>query len=286
MRPVQDPTEVVLLDGEVLDPRAPALPAGWPGILRGEGIFEAFRVDDGAPTPFLDRHQRRLEGSARRCEFALGGLSLARELEQLLPHLDPRGPWRLRYTLLRRADDALARLWTAGRAPAPPASIVLALADARIDPDCPLAGAKTDSRMAYQLARRRARAAGADEALVRTIDGDLGEGTSTNFFVVMGGALHTPGLDRGILGGITRGALLEACREAGIPTFERVIGLEDLAAAEEIYLTSAVIGVVPATRIIGHRDGLPGPEGALLPEVRAAYTALRERRCPARAVKS
>lgn len=283
MRPVQDPTEIVVLDGVALDPAAPALRAGWPGVLRGEGIFEAFRVDDGVPTPFLDRHQRRLEGSARRCEFDLAGRTLARELEDVLPRLDARGAWRLRYTLLRREDDGCARLWTVGRAPPSPRSVTLAIAEVRLDPACPLAGAKTDSRMGYQLARRRARAAGADEALVRTVDGDVGEGTSTNLFLALGGALHTPSLDRGILGGITRGALLEACREAGIPTFEREIGLDDLAAADEIYVTSAVIGVVPATRILECRDALPGPEGALLPEVRAAYAAQRERHALERA---
>lgn len=285
MRPVQDPTEVVVLDGEARDPLAPVLSAGWPGVLRGEGIFEAFRVDDGVPTPFLARHQRRLEGSALRCELALDGLTLAAELREVMPHLDPHGPWRLRYTLLRRDDGGIARLWTVGRAPPSPLSVTLAVADVRIDPQCPLAGAKTDSRMAYQLARRRARAAGADEALVRTIDGDLGEGTSTNLFLVMGGALHTAGLDRGILGGITRGAVLEACRTAEIPTFEREIGLEELSVADEIYLTSAVIGVVPATRIHGYRDDLPGPAGPLLPEVRAAYAALREQQAPARTAK-
>lgn len=283
MRPVQDPTEIVVLDGVARDPAAAALPAGWPGVLRGEGIFEAFRVDDGVPTPFLARHQRRLEGSAQRCDFGLDGLTLERELEDVLPLLDPRGPWRLRFTLLRREDGGIARLWTVGRAPPPPERVTLAIAEARIDPRCPLAGAKTDSRMGYQLARRRARAAGADEAIVLTVDGDVGEGTSTNLFLAMGGALHTPGLDRGILAGITRGAVLEACRSAGIPTFERELGLDDLAGADEIYLTSAVIGVVPATRILECRDGLPGPEGALLPEVRAAYAACRNHHALARA---
>jgi len=286
MRPVQDPTEIVVLDGVVRDPTAAALPAGWPGVLRGEGIFEAFRVDDGVPTPFLDRHQARLEGSARRCAFDLAGLALERELEEVLPQLDSRGPWRLRFTVLRREDGGSARLWTVGRAPPSPQSVTLAISKLRIDPMCPLAGAKTDSRMGYQLARQRARAGGADEALICTIDGDVGEGTSTNLFVVMGGALHTAGLDRGILGGITRGAVLEACREAGIPSFEREISLEDLSSADEIYVTSAVIGVVPATRIQECRDALPGPEGALLPEVRAAYAALRDRCTLARTSQS
>lgn len=281
MRPVQDPTEVVVLDGRACDPAAPVLPAGWPGVLRGEGVFEAFRVDDGAPTPFLERHAARLANSARLCGMAQDLRPLARELEDVLPLLDPRGAWRLRYTLLRRDDGGIARMWTVGRAPPPPAAVTLAVSDARLDPGCPLAGAKTDSRMSYQVARARARAAGADEALLRTVEGDLAEGTSTSLYLVAGGAVHTAGLERGILAGITRGAVLEACREAGIPAFERRLEPADLREAEEVWISSAVIGIVPATRILECRDVLPGPEGALLPEVRAAYAALRERRIPA-----
>jgi branched-subunit amino acid aminotransferase/4-amino-4-deoxychorismate lyase len=277
VRPLQDPTEVVVLDGQLLPSEGPVLPAGWPGVLRGEGIFEAFRVDAGEPSPLIERHAARLAHSARLCEFDLGERGLLESLPEILPHLAPSISWRLRFTVLRRPDGRLARLWTVGRAPSPLASMVLAMGDARVDPHCPIAGAKTNSRMSYQLARHRARAAGADEAILRTIHGDLAEGTATNLLLVLGGAVHTPGLDRGILAGVTRGAILAGCRDTGIPVFERELEVGDLAAADEIYVTSAVIGVVPATRIIGIRDDLPGPAGAMLTEVRSAYQAGRER---------
>lgn len=282
MRPLQDPTDVVVLDGAARAAGAAVLPAGWPGVLRGEGVFEAFRVDRGAPTPFLERHAARLARSADLCGMDASACALLDALPEILPHLSAQESWRVRYTVLRRDDGGLSRLWTAGRAAPPPSQYVLAMGDARVDPHCPLAGAKTDSRMAYQLCRHRARAAGADEAIVRTIHGDLAEGTSTNLLLVMGGALHTPGLDRGILAGITRGALREACRSAGIPFFERELEVGELAAADEVYVTSAVIGVVPATRIVGIRDDLPGARGAMLAEVRAAYASLRESLAPLR----
>ena len=271
-----------MLDGIRQPSEGPVLPAGWPGVLRGEGIFEAFRVDDGEPTPLIERHAARLAQSARLCGFELGARGLLAALPEILPHLATERSWRLRYTVLRRADGSLARLWTAGQAAPAPASMVLAMAEARVDPHCPIAGAKTDSRMSYQVARHRARAAGADEAILRTIHGDLAEGTATNLLLVLGGALHTPGLERGILAGVTRGAILEGCRETGIPVFERELETGDLAAADEVYVTSAVIGVVPATRIMGIRDDLPGPTGDLLTEVRRAYQVGRERSAPSR----
>lgn len=271
-----------MLDGLLQPSEGPVLPAGWPGVLRGEGIFEAFRVDAGEPTPLIERHAARLARSARLCDFDLGEQGLQEALTEILPYLSANHSWRLRYTVLRRADGSLARLWNAGRAPQPLASMTLAMAETRVDPHCPIAGAKTDSRMSYQLARHRARAAGADEAILRTIHGDLAEGTATNLLLVLGGGVHTPGLDRGILAGVTRGAILEGCRATGIPVFERELETGDLAAADEVYVTSAVIGVVPATRIVGIRDDLPGPAGAMLTEVRNAYQAGRERRAPSR----
>jgi len=284
VRPLQDPSEVVVLDGQLQAGAGPVLPAAWPGVLRGEGIFEAFRCDAGEPTPLIRQHAARLAHSARLCGFDLGAQSLTECLSEILPHLSPLQSWRLRYTVLRRPDGSLARLWTAGLTPQPPASMTLAMAETRVDPHCPLAGAKTNSRMSYQRARQRAREAGADEAIMRTIHGDLAEGTSTSLLLVLGGAVHTPGLDRGILAGVTRGAILAGCRATGIPVFERELETGDLAAADEVYVTSAVIGVVPTTRIVGIRDDLPGPAGPMLTEVRTAYQAGRERSAPSRPI--
>ena len=270
MRNPQDPTRLVVVDGVAQDAAAPALAADLPGVLRGEGIFETFLVREGVPSAFLGLHDQRLRESARLCGFDLQGRGLLEALDEILPHVR-EGAWRVRYTVLRAPEGGLVRLWTAGDEPPPRSEVVLAVSEFRTDPAYPLAAAKTISRIGWQVARQRAAAAGAFDCILPTVDGDLAECTSANLFVVQDGRIATPGLDRGILDGVTRRTLLAACAEAGIALAEERVPLEALAAADEVWVSNAVIGVVPASAILEHREDLPGGAGASLAAVRTAY---------------
>lgn len=273
MNPVQDPTQLVMLDGQLLPHGSPALGADLPGVLRGEGIFETFVVRGGVPSPWLPEHAARLCLSGRLTGFEVQSGELERGYRAFAVHL-ASGDWRVRLTILRGLEGRQHSLWTAGPEPPQRASVVLQVSDFRLDPMDPIAGAKTISRIGLQVARHRAQEAGAFDALLTTIDGDLAEGTSSNLFLWAEDSLHTPGLDRGILGGVTRQAVLRACREAGIPVFERRIELAELKSAVEVYITNAVIGVTPVASILGWRESLPGPKGAALQRIRGAYRAL------------
>lgn len=276
MRIPQDPTAVALLDGVLLAAGAPAVAPDSPALLRGEGIFETFVLRDGRPSPFLKLHDERLRNSARLCDFDLEGRGLAEELPLLLPHL-PQGNWRVRYTVLRNVDQSLTRLWTAGAEAAPKQEVDLCLSEFRSDPLDPLAAAKTTSRIGWQVAKRRAQEVGALDALMRTIDGDLSECTSANVFLVHGEQIATPSLERGVLGGVTRQTLLQACKEAELPLVERRVEEEELLTADEVWVSNAVIGVVPVRAILGARNDYPGAAGTRLAVVRAAYRSFVER---------
>lgn len=261
---------MVQLDGQLLDATLPVLQAGMPGVLRGEGIFETFVVHDGEPTPLLQRHDARLAHSAALTGFDVQVGDLRRSLATFLPKVS-EGNWRVRLTVLRGLAEQQHFLWTAGAEPPPREDAVIQISNFRLDPLSPLAGAKTISRLELQVARAQAQAAGAFEAVLCTTDGDLAEGTSSNIFLWTESGLHTPGLDRGILGGVTRESVLQACFSAGIPVFERKIELHELDTAVEVYITNAVIGLVPVAKIIARRSELPGAAGTQLVKLRAAY---------------
>ena len=270
MKSIQDPTRLVQLDGKLLDATQPVLQAGMPGVLRGEGIFETFVVHDGVPTAFLDRHDARLAHSAALTGFAVQPGDLMRSFADFLPQVK-QGNWRVRLTVLRGLEDQQHFLWTAGAEPAPRQDAILQISEFRLNPLSPLAGAKTISRLELQVARAQAQAAGAFEAILCTTEGDLAEGTSSNIFLWADGGLHTPSLDRGILGGVTRESVIQACFSAGIPIFERKIELHELDTAVEVYITNAVIGLVPVAKIVARRAELPGAAGTQLAKLRAAY---------------
>jgi branched-chain amino acid aminotransferase len=61
------------------------------------------------------------------------------------------------------------------------------------------------------------------------------------------------------LGGITRSVVVEVCREAGIPVFEKDFSLTDVYGADEAFTTGTFAGVVPVREIDGRALTCRGP---------------------------
>ncbi len=263
--------DILVVDGQVLDGSRPALLANLPGILRGEGVFESFLVRDGQRPPFLDLHNTRLHHSAALLRMDLQGRGLSEDWSHLAGLLGA-GNWRVRYTVLRGLQRSLIRMWTAGVADPPPHEVDLVLSNCRLDPAHPLAGAKTTSRAAYQVAHAEAVEAGAFDAILPTIDGDLAECTSSNLLLWSDGELRTAPLERGILGGVTRQILLQSCLVGGLRVRESKIWQKDLAQTAEVLVTNAVIGVIPVCRILGVDQVFPGARGPAAVRIREIYS--------------
>lgn len=88
------------------------------------------------------------------------------------------------------------------------------------------------------LAKIEAIDAGVLEALMLNTDGWVSECTGDNIFVVKDGELSTPPVDAGILDGITRRFVMnELCPALGLPIEERMMRLEEVLDADEVFLT-------------------------------------------------
>jgi branched-chain amino acid aminotransferase len=111
------------------------------------------------------------------------------------------------------------------------------------------------------LAKIEGLKAGCIEVLMLNHKGEVAECTGDNVFLVKRGRLLTPPLDAGILEGVTRNAVIELAREAGIEVAEPALTKHDVYVADECFLTGTAAEVVPVVkvddRIIG--DGKPGP---------------------------
>ncbi|MBX3474650.1 MAG: aminotransferase class IV [Planctomycetes bacterium] len=109
------------------------------------------------------------------------------------------------------------------------------------------------------LALMEARRENAAEALMINAQGFLTECTTSNIFLVKGGEVKTPGLDQGLLEGVTRGFILGVCRDLKLPVQECALTPDDLYAADEVFITSTTRDVMPVARIGNHRVKLtPG----------------------------
>ena len=111
------------------------------------------------------------------------------------------------------------------------------------------------------LAFNRAKAAGYHEAVFVEEDETIAECCSANIFIVKGGRVATPPKSTRILGGVTREEVIALAGKHSVPLEERPVALAELLGADEVFLTSTTIEVLPVTRVdeqpVG--DGKPGP---------------------------
>ena len=246
------------------------------GFLFGDGVFEVFRTWDEVAVD-LDAHLVRLYSSAAALKIkAMHRERLAEAVERTLAN-SATGEKRIRVVLTRGQGALLARpeVLGPGRAivvveplPAQPTELALALVDWPL-PRRKGPAHKTLAYLDHILARELAAEAGADDAVRLGPDGDVVECATANLFVVSKGTVATPPVEIGILPGVTRARALAVCAAAGINTVERRISVEELRAADEVFITSAVRGVVPVTRL----DGAPRPTGPITPRVIEGFLA-------------
>ncbi len=113
--------------------------------------------------------------------------------------------------------------------------------------DCKAAGLY----MICTLSKHAAEAEGYDDALMLDWRGRVAEATGANIFLVQDGALHTPTPDC-FLDGITRRTVIELAEKRGIEVVERAIMPEELAQADEVFLTGTAAEVTPVGEIDAH----------------------------------
>lgn len=117
--------------------------------------------------------------------------------------------------------------------------------------------AKTGNYLNNMLGMIEAKREGDDDALFLNAAGDLTEATTANLWIVKDGAILTPPLKAGLLPGITRDWVFAQRSDAREQTIDR--GALD--AADEVFLTGTIKGVMPVSRIDGQPVGAgrPGP---------------------------
>ena len=239
------------------------------GFTLGDGLFETIRVRGGRAL-LLDLHLARLRTGAGRI-----GLSRVPDGETL--------SGAIRMTLEANGlSDAAVRLTVSRGVPAnrglsskpePAPSLVVhaqpfagypaelysrgmraAISSIPRNERSPLARIKALSYLDNVLARREADASGVDEALMLNTAGHLACASAANLFLARGETLLTPDPESGVLPGTVRGLVLaELAPQMGLTAVECPVRTEELATADEAFLTSALLGVMPLTEV----DGLP-----------------------------
>ena len=204
------------------------------------GAFETMGAHAGE-LPLWSRHLARLARAAVQLGVAfVPPRDLEDAARDLLARTGQRdGILRLELGAMERA--ARWSMTTRARSSATgPVRLALVVAPrSAADPD---AGFKSVARAPYDAALERARATGAEEALLVDAAGNLLEAATANVLVLMGNALCTPPLDGRIVPGIARALLLEGLAARGTPAVERAVHRDELPRAQGVWITNAVHG--------------------------------------------
>jgi branched-chain amino acid aminotransferase len=294
---VDDPRNAdirIWINGQ-LKPRAEAMVSVFDaGFVLGDGVWEGLRVVDGHPV-FLDAHLDRLCEGARALLLDIGmdRAALSRALYETLAANGMRDGVHIRLMVTR----GLKRTpYQDPRVCVGPATVVIVaehktplpqtLRDGlslftvhvrRGHPDVQDPKLNSHSKLNCITACIQAYTAGADEALMLDPQGFVATCNSTHFFIVRRGEVWTS-TGQYCLGGITRSKVLEACRELGVPAFEKAFSLTDVYGADEAFVTGTFAGLVPVSSVDGRRLGSAHSAGRLLIErLRAGYRLLVER---------
>ena len=249
-----EPPSRVTLNGE-------PLPAGVSpfdrGLHFGDGLFETIACRKGKAR-FLSLHLERLMLGCERLRINLGNVDpLRREVRALA---SAAGDALIKVIVTRGEAVARGYAWSGTEVatrlvfqyPLPPDDVAAVkegirakVARLRYGENERLAGMKHLNRLEQVLARSEAPASEAAELLVFSSSGHLVSGTMSNVFIVQGGRLRTPRIDRAGVAGIMRRVVLREAAAAGIQTEEGVITAADMKSATELFVTNARIGVWP-----------------------------------------
>ncbi len=257
-----------VLGAGLVDPALPQLRADDLGVLRGDGCFESVRLRPTGELDDLEPHLDRLARSAAALELPATDRGAWRALvAELVGAWDGGGEGVLRLVVTRGLEEGGQPTAFALLAPVSAEQLrqrregvkVLTLsrglvADATVEAPWLLGGVKAISYAVNMAAQRYAHAAGADDVVFVSADGQLLEAPTATVVWLRDGVLCTPpAVPLGILDGVTVRRLFAGAH--GFRTEVRRGKVDDLHAADGVWLVSS-IRLAAAVAVL---DGKPLP---------------------------
>lgn len=245
------------------DPAEPIASATDLGLTRGDGVFETVGIHHGH-MHHLEPHLERLAQSAAMLDMPAPDLGVFRDaiswaVGELLKGMDPVPATALCKVVYTRGSETAAAEVPGGRP--------LGFAYADVFPDVSadrrdgvdvvtlsrgyprglgeqapwlLIGAKTLSYAVNMAALRHGKARGAQDVILTTTDGYVLEAPRSSVLVRHGGVVLTPAVEGGLLHGTAQRAAFDAFEDRGFTCDYRDVTVEQLAGADQVWLTDSV----------------------------------------------
>ncbi|HEY1481291.1 MAG TPA: aminotransferase class IV [Candidatus Acidoferrum sp.] len=255
---------------------------GQAGLTCGWGLFTTVRIVEGEAFAY-ERHWRRLEKDAAttRLPMTYSGAKVRVQLQEVIRANKVKDGCARIYLVWNsvgfwKSDEKMPEVdlvITSADLPHYPDSMRLTVREQGRHAASPLAGVKTISWLNSVWAVAEAQREGFDEVVLLNERGEVSECTAANIFAVKKDKVVTPPLNSGCLEGVTRGVLMEIASDAGTSVVEQTLRLDDLYAADEVFVTSTNRNVIGVSEIAGNKIGAGtiGPVTKRLDDVFEAY---------------
>ena len=242
-----------LVDGEISD----RVLATDRGLHYGDGLFETMAVIQGTPR-FWQGHVDRLAAGCEQLGLPLTPQAvLLREVQTVsagqrrcvVKIIVTRGTSGRGYaaeTPARGNRVVCSWAWPQDPGHLVETGISMRVCSLRLGIQPALAGLKHLNRLEQVMARAEWQDPSIQEGLLLDAEDFVVSAISSNLFLVSGGRLLTPRLDRCGVRGVMRRAILNAFRDR---CEQRRITLDMLPEADEVFVCNAVRGIFPVTRI-------------------------------------
>lgn len=262
---------LIYINGELVPRDEAKISVFDSGYLVGDGVWEGIRLHEGVFV-FLDEHLDRLFGGAKMTGMDIGMTreELTAALHQTVDANGMRDGVHARLMITRGIKKTPSQ---DPRLTITPPTIVIIAEHKLADPVTADAGVRLftstvrrgspdyldprlncHSKLHEVIALVQALEAGYDEALMLDIHGFVATCNATNFFVVRKGEVWTS-TGQYCMNGITRGKVIQLCRQHGIPVYEKNFSLVDVYDADEAFVTGTFGGLTPVINIDGRTIG-------------------------------
>jgi 4-amino-4-deoxychorismate lyase len=230
------------------------------GLAYGDGVFETILLVDGV-APLLSLHHKRLLRGLLHLNIQLDPKRLVGDVNKFLEIAKSFDEKRLvlKLTVTRGVGgrgyqidpDASAtlmlQLFNSSEDVAKYNGVSVHVCREQLSP-VSWAGLKTLNQLPYVLAATERLNTRFDEGLLLAGNGELVEATARNVFTVKNDKIFTPLLDEFGVAGVQRQFIIESvAQQLGLDVVLTTIRLEDLFAADEVFLANSITGLWPVT---------------------------------------
>jgi branched-chain amino acid aminotransferase len=280
-------TEKIWMNGELVDWDDARIHVGAHGLHYGTGVFEGIRCYETPQGPAVFRltdHMKRLHHSARLIDMeipysveelraATNDLIGVNGLQEC--YIRPiafYGFGELGVKARGNPIETVIMVWPWGTylgEEALRSGIRTKISSwQRIPPNViPHASKATGVYLNSMLAVHEAQRAGYDEAIMLTPEGTVADGPGETIFVVRDGKISTPGLETGILHGITRDSVIQIAAALGYTVEQKPLIRSDLYIADEVFMCGTAAEVTPVRSVDDHEIGV----GEITLEIQRTY---------------